>query len=146
MQDKQTITAALAPAPAPVPVPEPVLEEIDFDDSTVLKYLCGQDGKGRSEPEGAGSAKEFLGSEAAAEGSKVVGLRVVEPDRPLSASGLSNIYSMHFGGGGGGGPGGGGGRGEGRVAPPLLAAGGKGGIVALFSTKRSQVRSVIFRV
>lgn len=70
------------------------------------------------------------------EGAKVVGLRVLEPDNPLAAAGLSTIYTMHFGGGGAAG-------GSGRGTPPLLAAGGKGGIVALFSTRRHQQVPVV---
>lgn len=59
----------------------------------------------------------------------LVGLRLLDRHRPLSAPGLSTIYTMHFADGG---------RGVGG-APPLLAAGGKGGVVALFSTQ-AQVR------
>eukprot|EP00903_Cladosiphon_okamuranus_P017877 g16450.t1 len=127
-EDKQAAsviaTAARAVATrAPEPEPEPVLEEIDFDDSTVLKYLCGgEEVKASDSP---------TSSAAAPNGAKVVGLRVLEPDNPMAAAGLSTIYTMHFGGyGGGGGTAGG--------ALPLLAAGGKGGIVALFSTRRQQ--------
>lgn len=113
------------------PEPKPELEEIDFDDSTVLRYLCREADEGGASTEGSGSAAR---DPAAVEGSRVVGLRVLAPDHPLSASGLSTIYSMHFCGGGGlEGP-----RGSG-TAPPLLVAGGKGGVVALFSTQNPEV-------
>lgn len=120
------IATAARAAATRTPEPEPVLEEIDFDDSTVLKYLCG----GGNERTASDSRAAEAGS--APEGTKVVGLRVLEPKHPLVASGLSTIYTMHFGGGGGAAGGGGTG------APPLLAAGGKGGIVVLFSTQRQQ--------
>lgn len=109
-----------------------MLEETDFDDSTVLKYLCGQVG-------GSGGGDGATSTKTATEGAgRVVSLRVLDPRRPLSASGLSTIYTMHFCRGGAAG---GGGRGGNRrtAVPSLLAAGGKGGVVALFSTQRSQV-------
>lgn len=120
------IAAAARATAARAPEPEPVLEEVDFDDSTVLKYLCGGE-------EEKGLSTGLSTTAAVPEGAKVVGLRVLEPDNPLAAAGLSTIYTMHFGGGGGGDGGGGGGG-----TPPLLAAGGKGGVVALFSTRRQQ--------
>eukprot|EP00752_Nemacystus_decipiens_P012495 g11067.t1 len=132
-EDKQAasaITTAARAAATRAPEPEPVLEEIDFDDSTVLKYLCGG-GKNNDASDGealssSSSPAPEAAASAVAEGAKVVGLRVLEPDDALAAAGLSTIYTMHFGGGGE------------RGAPPLLAAGGKGGIVALFSTRRHQ--------
>eukprot|EP00904_Undaria_pinnatifida_P008596 jgi/Undpi1/4867/HiC_scaffold_19.g08220.m1 len=131
-EDKQAIFAtSLAPSRKPEPEPEPVLEETDFDDSTVLKYLCGQVG-------GSGGGDGATSTKTATEGAgRVVSLRVLDPRRPLSASGLSTIYTMHFCRGGAAG---GGGRGGNRrtAVPSLLAAGGKGGVVALFSTQRSQ--------
>ncbi|CAM9344824.1 unnamed protein product [Ectocarpus sp. 6 AP-2014] len=156
-EDKQAInaiaTAARAAAAAPAE-PEPFLEEIDFDDSTVLKYLCGteanvKDGGGNDSsaeaPNTAAAAAAaansqtaatLTGTGAASAGATVVGLRVIDSDDPLSASGLSTIYTMHFCGARAAG-GGGGGRGA-AALPPLLAAGGKGGVVALFSTRRQQ--------
>ncbi|CAM9835023.1 unnamed protein product, partial [Laminaria digitata] len=157
-EDKQAIFAAsLPPARKPDPEPEPELEETDFDDSTVLKYLCGQVGGGSGGGGGGGGGGGSGGStadnsspcpdgapaasmQAAAEGTgRVVSLRVLDPRRPLSASGLSTIYTMHFCHGGAAGSGDEGGGGRGAAAPSLLAAGGKGGVVALFSTQRSQV-------
>ncbi|CAM9299132.1 unnamed protein product, partial [Ectocarpus sp. 8 AP-2014] len=164
-EDKQAInataTAARAAAAAPAE-PEPTLEEIDFDDSTVLKYLCGteanvKDGGGNdSSAEAPNTAAAAAAADAADDdddddddsqtaasrigaasgGATVVGLRVIDPDYPLSASGLSTIYTMHFCGARAAG-GGGGGRGA-AALPPLLAAGGKGGVVALFSTRRQR--------
>ncbi|CAM9475162.1 unnamed protein product, partial [Ectocarpus sp. 4 AP-2014] len=155
-EDKQATnaiaTAARAAAPAPAE-PKPILEEIDFDDSTVLKYLCGtetnvKDGSGNDSsaeaPNAAAAAAAAAaqtaaaraGTGAASAGATVVGLRVIDPDNPLSASGLSTIYTMHFCGARAAG-GGGGGRGA-AALPPLLAAGGKGGVVALFSTRRQR--------
>ncbi|CAM9776275.1 unnamed protein product, partial [Ectocarpus sp. 12 AP-2014] len=153
-EDKQAInaiaTAARAAAAAPAE-PEPTLEEIDFDDSTVLKYLCGTEAnvKDRSGNDSsaeapntaaaaaaAQTAAALAGTGAASAGATVMGLRVIDPDYPLSASGLSTIYTMHFCGARAA-DGGGGGRGA-AALPPLLAAGGKGGVVALFSTRRRQ--------
>ncbi|CAN0400284.1 unnamed protein product, partial [Ectocarpus fasciculatus] len=134
LQDKQAInaiaTAARTAAATPAE-PEPILEEIDFDDSTVLKYLCGTEANVKDEGGNDSSAEA-----PASGGAAVVGLRVLDPDYPLSASGLSTIYTMHFCGARGAGSGGGG-RGA-AALPPLLAAGGKGGVVALFSTRRQQ--------
>ncbi|CAN0193001.1 unnamed protein product, partial [Hapterophycus canaliculatus] len=135
-QDKHAInaitTTARAAAAEPLQ-PEPVLEEVDFDDSTVLKYLC--EGGARGEAEGTRSSSAGA-TVPAPKGSRVVGLRVLDSGRaPLSASGLSAIYTMHFCGAGAKASGAGGGR---AATPPLLAAGGKGGIVALFSTQRQQ--------
>lgn len=156
LQDKQALnaiaTAVRAAAAAPAE-PEPILEEINFDDSTVLKYLCGTEasvkdaGGNDSSAEApntaaaasaaaAQTATARAGTGAASGEGTVVGLRVIDPDYPLSASGLSTIYTMHFCGARAAG-GGGGGRGA-AALPPLLAAGGKGGVVALFSTRRQQ--------
>ena len=144
IQDKQAasaIASAARAAATKAPEPEPLLEEIDFDDSTVLKYLCGREESNTSD----GQPPSSAAAAAVPEEAKVVGLRVLEPDNPLAAAGLSTIYTMHFGGGGGGGGGGDGGAavGGGTGAPPLLAAGGKGGIVALFSTRRQQQVRVV---
>lgn len=156
-QDKPAVVSSV-----PQREPEPEVQEIDFDDSTVLKYLC----RGKSdelptmaEPEGASSAPDsnsqktnMDGETPASQGhakdggrrtgggggsanQNLVGMRLLDPGRPLSASGLPTIYTMRFcgedgSGGGGGGP------------PALLAAGGKGGVIALFSTQ-AHVRSRI---
>ncbi|CAM9356868.1 unnamed protein product, partial [Sphacelaria rigidula] len=130
-EDKQTVIPSV-----PEPEPEPELQELDFDDSTVLKYLCHGKGDGPSVTAGAGSqnsADRHLPtpiSHPSGRGARqvLVGVQLLDPDHSLSASGLPTIYTMHFCGGGGGVSSGGG-------APPLLAAGGKGGVVALFSTQ-----------
>lgn len=111
------------PAAAPELEPQPVLEEIDFDDSTVLKYLCSEANSDQAE-NGHG-----VGSSAAQEGARMVGVRPLGRDPPLSASGLSTIYSMHFQGRCG--------DSDGKsTSSALLAAGGKGGIVAIFSARQ----------
>lgn len=108
---------------APELEPQPVLEEMDFDDSTVLKYLCSEaDGDHAENGRGAGSS-------AAQEGARMVGVRPLGPDPPLSHSGLSAIYSMHFRGRCGDSNGK-------STSSALLAAGGKGGIVGIFSTRK----------
>lgn len=106
---------------ATMPEPEPELEEVNFDDSTVLKYLCRADvdARGTRDFDAVGSGSSDV---SGAGDRRLVGVRLLNPDRPLSASGLSTIYTMHFCQGGG-------------PTPPLLAAGGKGGVVALFSTQ-----------
>ncbi|CAM9339072.1 unnamed protein product, partial [Scytosiphon promiscuus] len=101
-EDKQAInaiaTAARAAAAEP-PKPDPVLEEVDFDDSTVFKYLCEGRGQGDAGDAERSSSAGVTGPLPG--GSRVVGVRVVEPGRaPLSASGLSTIYTMHFCGAG----------------------------------------------
>ncbi|CAN0488931.1 unnamed protein product, partial [Ectocarpus sp. 8 AP-2014] len=74
-EDKQAInaiaTTARAAAAAPAE-PVPILEEIDFDDSTVLKYLCGteanvKDGGGNdSSAEAPNTAAAAAASQSAA--------------------------------------------------------------------------------
>lgn len=134
---------------------QPVLQ-IDYDDSTVLKYLCGDaeekredrnnsssnhsnssgadfdksaiDSPGKCPASASGTASGSTGARASqGERKVVVGLKVIDLDNPLSAAGLSTIYSMHFCDAAGG-----------LNAPSLLAAGGKGGVVALFSTRRHE--------
>lgn len=96
---------------------------MDFDDSTVLKYLCCETVGDQAEN------GEDAGSSAAQEGARMFGVRPLGCDPPLSGSGLSTIYSMHFRGRCGDSD-------SQSTSSALLAAGGKGGIVAIFSTRK----------
>ncbi|KAG5189994.1 WD40-repeat-containing domain protein [Tribonema minus] len=97
------------------------LKEIEYDDSDVFKYSLD------SSTDEAGVASGADGDAYIGNGREVKGVQLAHPHRTLQASGLTAIYSMHFSGG------------TDSNAPcgstpqlGLLAAGGKGGIVALF--------------